>query len=262
VAEGFAQDFKRFFLRGLAAGLPAFLTVALLALFFSKIQQYVGRYIDVAVQWMIVQLWCIFSHAPPAWRGSAWNWTAVKRFWDTYHFDWVGFLLAFVAIYIFGRFVASIIGRGLWRMIEQTFVRLPGIKQVYPAVKQVTDYLFSSRRAVEFSRVVVVEFPRRGCWALGLVTGPGMRTVRDAAGGDMLTVFVPSTPAPFTGYTIIVDRKEVLDLPISIDDAVRFAVSGGVIMPIDEQLSGAEIQQATHGVFPALQKPEGKENRA
>jgi len=168
---------------------------------------------------------------------------------------WVGFLVAIAGVYAIGRFVASFLGRGLWRLIEGTFFRLPIVKQVYPYVKQVTDFLLSERK-LEFSRVVAVEYPRKGIWSLGLVTAPGMRTLHGALGGDLLTIFIPSSPTPFTGYTITVRREEVIDLPLSIDNALRFTVSGGVIMPINQQLSEAEIEQARQGALPP---PQGKE---
>ena len=112
---------------------------------------------------------------------------------------------------------------------------------------------------MEFSRVVAVEYPRKGIWSLGLVTGPGMRTVHEQLGGDLLTVFIPSSPTPVTGYTITVRRNEVIDLPMSIDDAFRFTISGGVIMPINQQRSQSEVEQARQGIFPLPETPDRKE---
>jgi uncharacterized membrane protein len=248
VAERFADDFKRFFVRGLAAVLPAILTVVILIWLFTKIQYHFGRHINTAVQWVVIQALCVASRGPMDWQGSEAHWQAIKTVWEKYELWWVGFLLAFVAVYVFGRFVASIIGRGMWRMAEQAFFRLPVIRQIYPYVKQVIDYVLS-RQKMEFSRVVAVEYPRKGVWTMGLVTGPGMRTIRTSVGGDMLTVFIPSSPTPVTGYAVTVNKHEVIDLPISIDDALRFVVSCGVIFPIKEQMSRAETEQALHGVF-------------
>ena len=121
-------------------------------------------------------------------------------------------------------------------MAEGGLVKLPGIKQIYPSVKQVTDFFFSDRQ-VQYSRVVIVEYPRKGIWSLGLVTNTGMRTVDESLPGELLTVFVPSSPTPVTGYTITVRRDEVIDLPISIDEALRFTISGGVIQPPSQQLA-------------------------
>ena len=258
MSERFGDDFRRFFLRGLTAVLPAILTVAILVWLFTRIQKYFGRYINVGVQWIVLQLSAIAARSGIDWiPPDAW-WDRIKTVWEAYHLSWIGFVLAFVAIYIFGRFVASILGRGLWRMIERTLVRLPVIKQIYPYLKQVVDFLLSERK-LEFSRVVAVEYPRKGIWSLGLVTAPGMRTLHGNLGGDLLTVFIPSSPTPVTGYTITVNRQEVIDLPISIDDALRFTVSGGVIMPANQQRSRVEIEEARHGVFLPPQQAEDKE---
>jgi len=241
VPERFVHDFKRFFLRGLAAALPTLLTVAIILYVFAAIQKYVGSYLGDAVRWLIAAVWCASAEIEPAQLPHLLQ----AEGWERY-FWWVGFLFALVAIYIFGRFIASFIGRGLWRGVERALFRLPVIKQIYPYVKQVTDFVFSPRR-VEFNRVVAVEYPRRGIWSLGLVTGPGMRTLRDETGAELLTVFIPSSPTPVTGYTIAVRRDEVVDLPISIDEALRFTVSGGVIMPLVEQSSLIETKEARQG---------------
>jgi len=249
VASGFMDDFKRFFLRGLAAVLPTVVTIALIIWVVAQIDQYAGRQINVAVQWLTVQVLTVVGGMSMSWDGPAELRQRVQQVWAEYHLGWIGFVLAICAIYVFGRFVASYIGRVIWRLIEQAFFRAPIIKQVYPHVKQVTDFLLSERK-IEFSRVVMVEYPRKGVWSLGLVTGPGMRLLHGSLGSDLLTIFVPSSPTPFTGYTITVRRDEVVDMPLSIDDALRFTVSGGVIMPISQQMSEAEIEQARKGAFP------------
>jgi uncharacterized membrane protein len=256
--ESFTQDFKRFFLRGLAAVLPTVLTIAILVYVFRLIHDYIGRYINAGVLWIIGKFWYAFA-SPRTLEEIAGTEAAIARFqgeWGRY-FWWIGFLLAIVGIYIFGRFIGSFFGRGIWRLVEGALLRLPVVKQVFPHVKQVTDFLFSERK-IEFSRVVAVEYPRKGVWSLGLVTGPGMRMIHGKVGGEMLTVFIPSSPTPVTGYTITVRRDEVIDLPISFDDALRFTISGGVIMPLSQKLSEAEIEQARRGILPL---PESKENR-
>ena len=142
----------------------------------------------------------------------------------------VGFLVAIVLVCVLGFLLASFIGRRLWRSLETTLVQLPVIKQIYPYVKQVTDYVFGERR-VEFSQVVAVQYPRVGIWSIGFVTGPGMRAIRESEGEEFVSVFVPSSPTPVTGYVITVPRKDTVDLPITIDQAFRFIISGGVITP-------------------------------
>lgn len=258
MAEKFRDDFRRFFLRGLTAVLPVIVTVFLLVSVFALVQNYFGKYINVAAQWVVVQFWAISKGTPTTWVGPQVIWDATKENWEQYHLGWIGFVLAIVAIYVVGRFVASILGRGLYSLIEQTFFRTPVVKQVYPYVKQVVDFLLSEKK-LEFSRVVAVEYPRKGVWSLGLVTGPGMRTLHKNIGSDLLTVFIPSSPTPVTGYTITVRRDEVIDLPVSVDDALRFTVSGGVIMPPHQRLSEKEIEEAR---YKALPEGHEKENSA
>jgi uncharacterized membrane protein len=249
LSETFRQDFRRFFVRGLGAVLPVILTVALLAWLISKVQAYIGTPLNVAIQWVLVQIRTIGGDKWN-WAGSEAAWAEVQRIWENYHLWWIGLLLALVAIYIFGRLLAAKLGRSLWRMIEHAFFRMPIIRQIYPYVKQVVDFLLSERK-FDLQRVVAVEYPRKGIWSLGLVTGPGMRELHNHLSSDLLTIFIPSSPTPVTGYTITVNRHEVIDLPISIDDALRYSVSAGVIMPIGQQLSEAEIEQARQGLLTA-----------
>jgi len=250
VAERFGRDFRRFFLHGLAAVLPALLTVAILVWVCIFIWEHVGRYTNIAAQWVTVQLAAMFRHELLSWAGPASVWRDIESAWDEYRLAWIGFALAFVAFYIFGRFVASFLGKSLWRGVERAFFRVPVLKQVYPSVKQVTDFLLSDRK-IKFSRVVAVQYPRKGVWSVGLVTSSGMRVLQNA-GNDMLTVFVPSSPMPVTGYTITIRRDEVVDLPLSIDEALRFTVSGGVVMPPNQRLTGAESPEAQQALPASL----------
>jgi len=232
MSEGFVSDFKRFFVRGLAVLLPTLLTVWLIVFLFRFVQKYLGKYTDVAAQWLVVQFLSLASgNWSPA--GANDHWSVVREFWRTYKLSWIGFVTALVVIYFLGRFITSFVGRSVWHVTERAFFRLPIVKQIYPLAKQVTDFLFAQRK-MEFSDVVAVEYPRKGIWSLGLLTGKSMKTLQEAAGAEVVTVFVPSSPTPFTGYTITVRKDEILPLPLSIDEALRFTVSGGVIMPFSQ----------------------------
>jgi uncharacterized membrane protein len=228
VAEGFLSDFKRFFIRGLAALLPTLLTIVLLLAAFSLLDQWFGAYLRGGVRWIVDRIWRHYGSSP--------LWVTDQELWDK-RFWWVGFLLFLVGIYFFGRFVASLIGRTIWRNIERAILRLPMVRQIYPYAKQVTEFFLSEKKKLDFSRVVAVEYPRKGIWSMGLVTGPAMHAIRSTVlDSDSLTVFIPSSPTPVTGYIVAVNRDEVIDLPVSIDEAIRFVVSCGVIIPPSQSL--------------------------
>lgn len=221
MTTGFWTDFRRFFSRGLAAILPTLLTIALIAWMIRAIDQYIGQYITAGMQWLAMQVWKVDAET-------------IQRVWATWRLNTIDFILSIVLVYIVGRFVGSIIGRTVWHGLERVLIRLPLIKQVYPSIKQITDFIILNDNKVETSRVVAVEYPRKGIWSLGFVTNSGMKALADATGRELLSVFIPSSPTPMTGYTITVGRDEVIDLPLEYEQALQFTVSGGVVLPSSE----------------------------
>ena len=115
--------------------------------------------------------------------------------------------LAIILLYFIGRLVTVRIGAWFVQRFETVVLeRLPVISTIYSAVKQVTDFLFSERQ-VEYNRVVAIEYPRRGIWSLGFVTGDSMLEMTVAAGEPLVTVLIPTSPMPITGYTMSVPRQ-------------------------------------------------------
>ena len=166
----------------------------------------------------------------------------------------------FIAIlYLLGKFLAAGLGRFIWHQIESLINQLPIIRNVYSSVKQITDFAFSETE-FQFTRVVAVEYPRKGIWSMGFVTGEGFANIRDAAGEPMLTVLMPTSPMPATGFTISVPKSETIDLNISIDQAIQFCVSCGVVVP-EAQRTNATVQGSAR---PAISPPaaaSGQPNR-
>lgn len=223
---GFWTDFRRFFLRGMAAVLPTLLTVTIIVYLFNFVQGNIGKPINQGVIFIVSRIW-------PERTFDQWH----AWWYGRIYLSYAGFIVAIIGVYFFGRFVGSLVGRAAWKLIEKTLTRTPLIKQIYPNVKQVTDFFFSDRK-VQFSRVVAVEYPRKGVWSLGLLTGTGMRSIAEPTRSDLVTVFIPSSPTPVTGYTITIRRDEVIDLPLTIDEALRFTVSGGMVVPPGQMLPG------------------------
>ncbi len=224
--KGFWPDFKHFFLRGLAAVLPSLLSLVLIIKGYQFINQYVGEYVNAAIIWLVAhaQMWIDGGKDVEVYIA------ALKLIWIDWYLHIGGFVIAISLIYFFGIFLASFVGRWIWRLVEAFLNRTPIVGQVYPHIKQVTDFFLSEKR-LQYSQVVAVEYPRKGIWSLGLLTGEAPRNVRERLGDDIISVFMPSSPTPLTGYVICTKRSEVVKLTISIDEAFRFIISGGVLKP-------------------------------
>jgi uncharacterized membrane protein len=145
-----------------------------------------------------------------------------------------GFLVVIVGVCFLGAFLASVMGRTIWRIIERALMNAPLIKKVYPYVKQITDFVLA-KKDLSFSKVVAFEYPRRSAWSVGLVTGSGLKKVVHSVSAEVLTVFVPTSPTPFTGYVIMVPRDETIELDMTVEEALRFVISAGVITPADHR---------------------------
>lgn len=135
-----------------------------------------------------------------------------------------------LVLYLLGKFLAAGVGRFLWAQFERIIKRLPVVSNVYSSVKQVTDFMFTDTQ-LQATRVVAIEYPRRGIWTLAMVTGESMLDIRAAANEPVLSVLVATSPMPFTGFTMTVRKSETIDLDISIDQALQFIVSCGVVVP-------------------------------
>ncbi|MGY8770174.1 MAG: DUF502 domain-containing protein [Pirellulales bacterium] len=140
-------------------------------------------------------------------------------------------------LYFSGKFVAAGVGRILWTTTEkQVLQRLPLIRNVYSSVKQVTDFLLNEQE-IEFTRVVAVEYPRKGIWTVGFVTSESMLDIHSAANEPMISVLIPTSPMPATGFTVNVKKSETIDLDISLDQALQFIVSCGVVVPEHQRIA-------------------------
>jgi uncharacterized membrane protein len=141
------------------------------------------------------------------------------------------FLALFVLLlYLLGKFMSVDVGGYFVHLLESGIRRLPLVRNVYSAAKQISDFIFSDHE-FEFTRIVAVEFPRKGTWQLGFVTGEGLPEIRSAIAEPILTILVPYSPLPITGCTITVRKSECIDLNITFDQACEYIVSCGVVVP-------------------------------
>lgn len=263
----FSGDFRKFFLRGLAVLLPSVLTLWIVVQAYLFVDRSVAEPINAGLRRIVLETiprfvnenqqpsWFVVNEAQAArvrarlLQETSREPTAeevrrtarrnnLERWWeDHWYTQFVGLFVAILLIYLAGRLLGGYIGRRLYARLEGFLTRLPVFKQVYPHVKQVVDFLMGQgQERIKFNRVVLVEYPRKGIWTVGLMTGKSMRNIEQEIGSDSVTVFIPSSPTPFTGYTITVPEDEVFDLPITIDEALRFVISGGVLIPDRQQM--------------------------
>ena len=146
-----------------------------------------------------------------------------------------GILSSLLVVLWLGWLVGSFLGRRLVARLDRAMHLIPVVKSVYPYSKQLVEFFFAEKK-LEFHSVVIVPYPSPGLWSFGFVTGKAVRTLRNATGKDLITCFIPSSPMPMTGYTIFVEASRVVPVSISVDEALRVTMSGGVIIPPREQV--------------------------
>jgi len=142
----------------------------------------------------------------------------------------VGALLTLLIIFVTGLIATNFFGKQLIFLWEALLARVPVVKSIYASVKQVSDTLFSDSGNA-FRQAVLVQFPRQGCWTIAFVTGKPGGDVVNHLPGDYVSVFVPTTPNPTGGYFLMMARAEVLDLDMSVDQALKYIISMGVVAP-------------------------------
>lgn len=261
MADSFTSDFKRFFGRGLAILLPTAVTLWLLwqafGFVYNTVAQPINRATRIAVIWVVPQV--IDDEQLPDWfrvtpeeisearqsrteiRESDTDASIelmlrseyLRNFWREHpYLNLTGLFIAILLIYLAGILLGNIVGKSLYARVERLITRIPGFKQVYPHVKQVVDMIMGEKK-MAFSKVVVVEYPREGVWTVGFLTGNSIRQIDDHAGDRVVSVFIPTSPTPFTGFTINVPHDKVQELSMTIEEALRFVITAGVLAPGD-----------------------------
>jgi uncharacterized membrane protein len=200
---------KRYLMTGLLVWIPLALTIWVINFLFTFMDQ--------------VLLWL-----PPSWRPEQWL---------GFHLPGAGFVITGVVVLLTGFLAANIIGQRLVLWWESVLGRIPIVSNIYRSVKQVSDTLLS-QDGHAFRRAVLVEFPQRGQWAVGFVVGTTGAQISRQLDPDALTVYVPTAPNPTSGYTLIVSPAEVHDVDMSVDDALKFVISMGVVIPHASPIGG------------------------
>ena len=151
--------------------------------------------------------------------------------WLLKHVPGMGVVMTLVIVFVTGVFAANFIGERLVRLWNAILHRIPFVSSIYSSVKQVSDTLFSSSGEA-FRKAVLVQWPHEGMWTIGFLTGSAGGEVASHLREDYLSVYVPTTPNPTGGYFVLVARKDVIDLDMSVDQALKYIISMGVVAPL------------------------------
>lgn len=157
---------------------------------------------------------------------TAWH----PKTWLGFNIPGLGVLLTFVVVLLTGVFAANIIGQRMVQFGESVLARIPVVKSVYSSVKQVSDTLFSSSGQA-FRKALLVQYPRQGSWTVAFLTGQPGGDVAAQLGEDFVSVYVPTTPNPTSGFFLMMPRSEVIELQMSVDEALKYIISMGVVPP-------------------------------
>ncbi|MCC6303173.1 MAG: DUF502 domain-containing protein [Gammaproteobacteria bacterium] len=147
-----------------------------------------------------------------------------------FHLPGLGVLLSVAIVLATGVTVANLFGRQLVAAWEALLARIPLVRTIYSSVKQLTESVFSAKGS-SFRKVFLVEFPRQGMWTLGFYTSDQTGEVTARLGQDLVNIYVPTVPIPSTGYFVMLPRSEVIELDMSVDDALKMMLTLGVIIP-------------------------------
>ncbi|MEJ2632845.1 MAG: DUF502 domain-containing protein [Acidihalobacter sp.] len=156
----------------------------------------------------------------------------------------LGLVLTVTILLVTGLLAANIFGRRIVAIWEGMLSRIPLVRHIYGAVKQVAETIFASNGEA-FRKVLLIEYPRKGIWTLAFQTGTATGEIQRRTAEEVITVFVPTTPNPTSGFIMMIPRNEVKELEMSVEDALKLVVSLGVVAP-RETASGvaAEVSQA------------------
>lgn len=214
--------FKRYFITGLLIWIPLVITVWVISLLIGTLESFVPAFLSSQ---------SLFGYRIPGFQ----------------------LLLVLAVVMLSGLLGANFIGRALVDRWEQLLGRIPLVRSIYHSVKQVSDTVLSSSGHA-FREAVLVQYPRQGSWTIAFLTGVPSGEVADRLGGDYVSVYVPTTPNPTSGFFLMMPRQDVQVLNMSVDAALKYIVSMGVVAPVSVKLPEAghasAAIHAAHGIDP------------
>jgi len=197
--------FKKYLIAGLLVWVPVVITVWVLAAIVDTM--------DAAIR---------------NWLPTDW----LPRAWAGYDIPGFGLLVTLVVLVVTGVVASNFFGRHVLTWWDQGLSRIPVVKTVYSGVKQVSDTLLAPNGQA-FRKAVLVQYPRAGSWTIAFLTGQPGGEVADHLGGDWVSLYVPTTPNPTSGFFLMMPRADVVELDMTVDQALKYVISMGVVGPSD-----------------------------
>mgnify|MGYP005996028735 FL=1 len=150
-----------------------------------------------------------------------------------FHIPGLGVLLAIALVLVTGMIMANLLGRRLVAFWESLLARIPLVRTLYSAVKQIMEAVLATD-AKSFRKVLLVEYPRKGVWSLAFMTSDDLGEVQDKTIANVISVFIPTTPNPTSGFVLMVPESDVIELDMAVEEGLKMIISMGVVVPNSE----------------------------
>ena len=208
---------RNIFLAGLLVALPISLTIFILSFLFRSLD----TLSPVFTHWLILL-------GAPLPQG--------------YQIPFLGVVMTFVIIFLVGAVTTNIFGKKLLHLWEEIIEKIPFVRRIYKGTKQVVSS-FATMDTTSFTKVILIEFPRKGAHAIGFVTGKTRGEIKHLTSDNHLKVFVPTTPNPTSGFIIFAEPNEFIELDMTIEEGIKFVISGGIVSPeqIKKSIKGSSV---------------------
>ncbi len=203
---GVLPRLRRYLLTGILVTAPITITVYLTYIFLTYVDSKVGKVL------------------PDDWYEALYGHTTIPG---------LGLIIAIAFFIIIGWFATNFLGRMFIKLSEYIVDKMPVVRSLYGAIKQIFETIMASQSSA-FREVVMLEYPRKGIWSIGFVTGTSEGEVQYHTDQETVNVFVPTTPNPTSGYLLFVPKSELKYLKMSVEEGVKLVVSAGIITPSTE----------------------------
>ena len=194
---------RRSFITGLLVILPLYISIYILIIIFKFTDGILGKFINVYFKQIL-----------------------------GFYIPGLGIIIFVLAVLAVGFLSKVFVARALYSFIDRLISRFPVLRTIYPPLKQIFGFLFSEN-ALAFKQAVLVEFPQKGSWTIGFVTNQSFKQAKEKTGRELLNVFVPLVPNPASGFIIFASQENLLFLDISIKEAMKLVLSGGLLNPTE-----------------------------